>query len=195
MNKLTRSDLLSLEHYTEVRADFRKQVIQHKLHRSISLGDHLRLYFEDRLTIQYQIQEMLRIEKVFEASGINEELEAYNPLIPDGRNLKATLMVEYEDVDERRKALQELLGIEQSIWIRIADQAPVFAIANEDLERSTDEKTSAVHFLRFEFDDESISLARSGAAITIGSSHAAYAEMTELVDESRASLVADFDLF
>jgi len=193
MKKLARTDLLSLEDYAVKRADFRKEVIKHKQHRSISLGQHLRLYFEDRLTIQYQIQEMLRIEKVFEASGINDELEAYNPLIPDGRNLKATLMVEYEDVDERRQALQDLLGIEQKIWIKVADQAQVFAIANEDLERSTDEKTSAVHFLRFEFDEESIALAKSGATITIGASHPAYSEEIELTDGSRASLVADFD--
>jgi hypothetical protein len=193
MNKLARTDLLSLEDYAEARAEFREQVITHKKHRSISLGDHLRLCFEDRLTIQYQVQEMLRTEKVFEAFGIQEELEAYNPLIPDGSNLKATLMIEYEDVEERRKALQDLLGIEQSIWIKVADQAPVFAIANEDLERSTDEKTSAVHFLRFEFDHESISLARSGAAITIGATHSMYSEELVLADISRASLVADFD--
>ncbi len=193
MNKLARTDLLSLEDYAEARADFRRQVIEHKHNRSISLGEHLRMCFEDRLTIQYQVQEMLRIEKVFEASGIHEELEAYKPLSPDGLNLKATLMIEYEEVDERRKALQDLLGIEQSIWIKIADQAQVFAIANEDLERSTDEKTSAVHFLRFEFDDESISLAKSGAAITIGANHPAYSASVQLTEASRTSLVADFE--
>ena len=192
MKKLDRTDLFCLEDYAGKRSDFRKQVIEHKQNRSISLGEHLRLYFEDRLTIQYQIQEMLRIEKVFEASGIQQELEAYNPLIPDGCNLKATLMIEYEDVDERRQALQDLLGIEQKVWIKIADQAPVFAIANEDLERSTDEKTSAVHFLRFEFDAKSISLARSGAAITIGASHPVYSVRIELTEASRNSLVADF---
>jgi len=193
MNKLARSDLFSLEDYAEKRPDFRNKVIEHKQHRSISLGHHLRLYFEDRLTIQYQIQEMLRIEKVFETSGIQEELEAYNPLIPDGSNLKATFMIEYEDVDERRQALQDLLGIEQKIWIQVADQAPVFAIANEDLERSTDEKTSAVHFLRFEFDDQSISLSKAEAAITLGASHPVYSESVQLAEEARASLVADFD--
>lgn len=193
MKKLDRTDLFSLEDYAEKRSDYRKLVIEHKKNRCISVGEHLRLYFEDRLTIQYQIQEMLRIEKVFEAAGIQQELEAYNPLIPDGCNLKATLMVEYEDVDERRKALQDLLGIEQKVWIKIADQAPVFAIADEDLERSTDEKTSAVHFLRFEFDEKPISLAKSGAAITIGASHPVYSESIELTELYRTSLIADFD--
>jgi hypothetical protein len=193
MNKLARTDLLSLEDYAEARADFRRQVIEHKQNRSIPLGEHLRMCFEDRLTIQYQVQEMLRIEKVFEASGIHEELEVYNPLIPDGCNLKATLMIEYEEVEARRKALQDLLGIERSIWIKVADQAPVFAIANEDLERSTEAKTSAVHFLRFEFDSESISLARSGAAITIGTNHPVYSETVQLTEASLTSLVADFD--
>ncbi len=193
MKKLQRSDLFSLEDYAGKRAGFREQVIEHKRPRSISLGDHLRLYFEDQLTVQYQIQEMLRIEKIFERSAIEEELVAYNPLIPDGCNLKATLMIEYEDVDERRAALERLVGIERMVWIKFADQAPVYAIANEDLDRSTDKKTSAVHFLRFEFDTPSIRLAKAGAAITLGVNHQEYSVTTSPEAASQASLAADFD--
>ena len=193
MKPLSRADLFSLEEYAEKRADFRRDVIEHKRLRNVSLGENLRFYFEDRLTIQYQVQEMLRIEKVFEANGINEELEAYNPLVPDGSNLKATMMIEFGDVDERRIALQALLGVEQKIWVKVGDQAPVFAIANEDLERSTDEKTSAVHFLRFEFDETSIELAKSGATIVLGVSHAEYKQELGLSELTRSSLIADFD--
>jgi hypothetical protein len=192
MKLLSRGDLFSLEEYAERRKEFRHQVIEHKRHRNVSVGQNLRFYFEDRLTIQYQIQEMLRIEKVFEPAGIEDELDAYNPLIPDGSNLKATLMIEFENSDERRIALRKLVGIEDCIWLTIDGSEPVFAIANEDLPRSTVEKTSAVHFLRFEFTPPQIELARKGAAIILGVSHPEYESQLPLDDDCRDSLVADF---
>ena len=149
MAKLTRQDLFSLEKYAEIRADFRARVIAHKKNRRVPLGDHAALYFEDALTIQYQIQEMLRIEKIFEAAGIQDELDVYNPLIPDGRNWKATFMVEYADEDERRAALARLVGIEKDIWMRVEGFDPVFPIANEALERGREDKTAAVHYMLF----------------------------------------------
>ena len=150
MEKLNREDLYSLEQYAEQRGDFRARVLEHKKHRRVDIGPNLTLYFEDRLTIQYQVQEMLRIERIFEADGIHEELDAYNPLIPDGGNLKCTAMFEFEDVTERRRRLAELAGVENHVWIQVDGFDKVYAIANEDLDRSTDEKTSAVHFMRFE---------------------------------------------
>jgi hypothetical protein len=150
MPKLSRDSLLTLEAYAKSRKDFRAQVIAHKKHRTVHLGDHVTLIFEDELTIRYQVQEMLRVEKIFEEHGIQEEIDAYNPLIPDGRNFKATMMIEYEDIDERRAALQLLKGIEDRTWVRVEGCAPVYAIADEDLERENDEKTTSVHFLRFE---------------------------------------------
>ena len=153
---LTRSDLMSLEQYAEQRNDFRSRVIAHKKHRRVGIGPHLFLYFEDRLTIQYQIQEMLRIEKIFEAEGIEEELETYNPLIPEGSNLKATAMLEYRDVGERKRQLALLKGIEDLVWLQVEGFDRVFAISNEDLERSNAEKTSAVHFMRFELQPDMI---------------------------------------
>ena len=157
MNKLKREDLMSLEQYAEQRTNFRSRVIAHKKHRRVAVGPHLFLYFEDRLTVQYQVQEMLRIEKIFEAAGIEEELEAYNPLIPNGQNLKATAMLEYQDVGERKRQLALLRGIEDLVWIKVDGFEHVFAISNEDLERSNAEKTSAVHFMRFELDADMIS--------------------------------------
>ena len=150
MNKLTRSDLWKLEDYARERSAFRARVLAHKKQRTAHLGDHLTLIFEDRLTVQYQVQEMLRIERIFEAEAIEEELAAYNPLIPDGSNLKATLLVEYDDVEQRRLALLQLRGIEHRISLAVGDEPEVAAIADEDLERSNESKTSAVHFLRFE---------------------------------------------
>ncbi|HHO69252.1 MAG TPA: DUF3501 family protein, partial [Gammaproteobacteria bacterium] len=150
MQKLQRSDLFSLEKYAEVRDDFRQKVIAHKKNRRVPLGPMAALYFEDRLTMQYQVQEMLRIERIFEAAGIQEELDAYNPLIPDGSNWKATFMVEIADEAERRRRLAELIGIEDKVWVRVEGFDPVFAIADEDLERDTEDKTSSVHFMRFE---------------------------------------------
>jgi len=194
MEKLTRSDLYSLEQYAEARPEFRARVIAHKKNRRIPLGDIAALYFEDRLTMQYQVQEMLRIERIFEAAGIQEELDAYNPLIPDGCNLKATFMVEVPDEEERRKVLANLKGIEDEVWLRVDGFDPVFAVADEDLERENADKTSSVHFMRFEFTPEMIAAARNGAAMGAGISHGAYTRQLEpLPDNIRASLVQDFD--
>jgi len=194
MSTLSRADLWSLEEYAEIRPSFRSKVMEHKKKRQLALGDHARLYFEDRLTIKYQIQEMLRIEKVFEASGINEELDSYNPLIPDGHNWKATLLIEYTDVAERQAALARLVGIEDQIWMQVGGHERVYAHADEDMERSTADKTAAVHFLRFELAAEMRTALRGGASITAGVSHPEYlldgAMLPELV---RESLLADLD--
>jgi hypothetical protein len=149
MKKLTRDDLMSLEEYSEARDEFRNDVLAHKRNRRLELGTNAALYFEDRLTMQYQVQEMLRIERIFETAGINDELDAYNPLIPDGSNWKATFMIEFPDLEERRAMLQQLRGVEDRVYVRVGDFERVFAIADEDLERADEEKTSAVHFLRF----------------------------------------------
>ncbi len=191
MPHLTRDDLYSLEQYAEVRPDFRKKVMAHKKNRTVPVGPNATLYFEDRLTMQYQIQEMLRIERTFEPEGIQEELHVYNPLIPDGSNWKATFMIEYEDVEERQKRLAELIGIEDKIWVRVGDHEKVYAIANEDLERTTPEKTSSVHFLRFELTPEMVESARSGAPIRVGIEHPEYTHETEVPENVRKSLVED----
>ncbi len=192
MSKLTRDDLFSLEKYAEIRPEFRARVMRHKQDRQLPIGDHARLYFEDALTMQYQIQEMLRIERIFEAAGIEEELEAYNPLIPDGDNWKATFMVEYPDEDERREALKRLVGIEDKIWMRIDGFDPVWAIADEDLERSDDDKTSSVHFLRFQLSPGMVEAAKAGKAISAGIDHPEYNEVVAPLPENlRASLVKD----
>jgi len=194
MQALTRTDLFSLEEYAEKRPEFRAKVLAHKKNRYIKLGDHATLNFEDRLTIQYQIQEMLRIERIFEAAGIEDELAAYNPLIPDGSNLKATFMIEYDDVAERKQALAKLIGIEDKVWVQIEGHLPVQAIADEDLERANEEKTSAVHFLRFEFTLAMVEAAKQGAAISIGIDHPNYqTQITALPADIRAALLADFD--
>jgi len=184
---------MSLEQYSQQRAEFRSKVIAHKKHRRVGIGPHLFLYFEDRLTVQYQIQEMLRIEKIFESEGIEEELNAYNPLIPDGQNLKATAMLEYQDVDERKRQLALLKGIEDLIWIQVDGFDPVYAISNEDLERSNAEKTSAVHFMRFELTTDMISALRSGAALRMGSNHESYRHSTNVETRTSKSLLADLD--
>ncbi len=192
MSKLSRLDLWSLEDYAEQRIAFRDRVMTHKKDRQLALDGNLRLYFEDRLTIQYQIQEMLRIERIFEISGIEEELEAYNPLIPDGGNWKATFMIEYADPYERAKQLARLLGIEGRIWLQVGDCDRVFAIADEDLERDTSEKTSAVHFLRFELSPITVAAACAGENITAGVDHPTHPVAPFVVPESiRASLVRD----
>lgn len=189
---LQRADLWSLEEYSEKRSDFRKEVIEHKKNRQVLLNQHIRLLFEDEKTIRYQIQEMLRIEKVFTADGINDELNAYNPLIPNGSNLKATLMIEYADVDERRVALEKLTGVEKAIWIQVDGCDKIFAIADEDLERENDTKTSSVHFCRFEFSAEMITKAHSGAEVTVGCDHPMLAEAClALSGDTRASLLSD----
>ena len=170
---LSRNDLWSLEQYSEKRTDFRKQVIAHKKYRQVLLSEHARVLFEDELTVRYQVQEMLRIEKVFEAAGIQEELDAYNPLIPDGTNWKATLMLEYDDIAERKGALEALIGVEDKVWMQVGDNDKVYAIADEDLERQNDVKTSSVHFLRFELSNEMIQAVKDNATIIAGCDHPA----------------------
>jgi len=194
MDKLTRSDLYSLEQYAVARPEFRARVMSHKKDRRIPLGDIAALYFEDRLTMQYQIQEMLRAERIFEAEGIQEELDAYNPLIPDGRNLKATFMIEVADEHERRLVLARLKGIENEVWIRVDGFEPVFAIADEDLDRENEEKTSSVHFLRFELTDDMAAAFAAGAALGVGVSQAEYTFQLEPIPQNvRTSLAADLD--
>jgi hypothetical protein len=194
MKKLTRDDLMTLEEYAKQRPAFRARVLDHKKPRKISLGDHATLYFEDRLTMQYQIQEMLRVERIFEEEGIMEELNAYNPLIPDGHNLKATFMIEYPDANERKQALEKMIGIEDKVWVKIDDFDKVYAIADEDLERENAEKTSSVHFLRFEFDKAMVESAKQGKSLAMGIDHPAYEVAIEkLPQPSQQALVADFD--
>ena len=191
MKALSRADLMSLEQYSLERPQFRKQVIDHKAARKVYLGANATLYFEDRLTIQYQIQEMLRIERIFEASGIQDELEAYNPLIPDGSNWKATFMVEFPDVEERKRQLAQLIGIERQTWIQVEGFDKVLAIANEDMPRETEEKTAAVHFVRFELTQGMRQAALEGAAIHMGIDHAHYTHTMTVNETTRLSLVAD----
>jgi len=193
IQQITREDLMSLEQYAEKRGEFRQQVLEHKKHRQIALGPNATLYFEDRLTLLYQIQEMLRIEKVFEADGINEELDAYNPLIPDGRNFKATFMIEYPDPEVRAAQLIKLVGIEDLVWMQIGEHDKIWSIADEDLQRSTEEKTSAVHFLRFEISDEMASDLKAGADWRIGVQHAVYTYEVAIEGETRESLLNDLD--
>lgn len=193
MQALTPADLLTLEAYARERAAFRARVLAHKQARAVALGEHLTLVFEDRLTIQYQVQEMLRIERIFEAAAIAEELAAYNPLIPDGANLKATLLIEYPDAAERARKLVQLHGIEHRIACQIDTLAPVVAIADEDLERSTERKTSAVHFLRFEFDAAQVAAFKRGAAVRLVVEHPAYRAQAALTAATHAALAADLD--
>ena len=193
MHKLSIDDLYSLEDYARLRPDFRARVMEHKQHRKLTLGDHLTLLFEDRLTMQYQIQEMLRAERIFEQAGILEELEAYNPLIPDGDNFKATMMIEYPDASERRDALRRLVGIENDVWMQIDGFEPVFASADEDLERSTDDKTSAVHFLCFELEPEQIEALKDGAGLSAGCRHPEYTVAVDVPEVTRESLLADLE--
>tara|TARA_E500000331_G_scaffold86311_2_gene81961 strand:+ start:3819 stop:4397 length:579 start_codon:yes stop_codon:yes gene_type:complete len=171
---LARTDLLSLEQYAEHRESFRQQVLEHKKNRKLPFGDHILLVFEDRMTIQYQIQEMLRVERVFEPAAIQEELDAYNPLIPDGDNFKGTLFIQYPDENERRIRLQELRGVEDQVWLQVGDHDRCMPIADEDIERENDDKTSSVHFLRYQMSGEEISALKQGAGLTAGVSHAAY---------------------
>src|SRR5210317_141477 len=194
MHHLQASDLLSLEEYHRQRPEFRSRIMAHKKLRQVAIGPNATLYFEDRLTIQYQVQEMLRIERIFESDGIADELNAYNPLIPDGTNLKATFMLEYPDAAERKTELARLIGVETKVWMAVAGCARVYAIADEDLERATEEKTSSVHFLRFEFDPEMLSALKGGAALSAGIDHDNYRYSVEPLDaDVRAALVADLD--
>ena len=184
---------MTLEAYAKARKEFRAKVIEHKKRRTVHIGAHVTLLFEDELTIRYQVQEMLRIERIFEEAGIDDELSAYNPLVPDGANLKATMLIEYEDVDERARMLAKLKGIEDKIWLRIADHAPVYAIADEDLERENDEKTASVHFLRFELTPLMIRTVKLGADIAMGCDHPQYQiKLDEINPVTRQALLADF---
>lgn len=191
MSKLTREDLYSLEQYSKVRSEFRDKVIAHKANRRLAIGAHATLYFEDSLTMKYQVQEMLRLERIFEAEGIQQELDVYNPLIPDGSNWKATFMVEYEDVGERRAALVRLKGIEKTVWVQAEEHNKIYAICNEDLDRETEDKTSAVHFLRFELTPEMIVAIKRGATVRAGIDHPRYHEEMVLPPPVRSSLAGD----
>jgi hypothetical protein len=191
MPRIDRASLMSLETYARERPQFRARVIAHKKDRTIALGEHVTLAFEDELTIRYQVQEMLRVERIFEEEGIRDELEAYNPLVPDGGNLKATLMVEYPDPDERRKKLGELIGIEDRVWMQVGTQERVWAVADEDLDRATEEKTSAVHFLRFDLSDGMAQALKNGAPLAIGIDHPRYAVAVHTSLASRSSLARD----
>ncbi len=194
MDKLTVDQLFSLEQYARRRNEFRAQVLAHKGHRRLAVGANMSWCFEDRLTIQYQIQEMLRAERVFEEAGIRDELDAYNPLIPDGGNWKATLLVEFPDTQERREQLMRLRGVELRCWVQVAGFAKVFGIADEDLPRENDEKTSAVHFLRFELEPAMLAALKSGASLNAGVDHDSYRHTVEPVPEHiRASLVGDLN--
>jgi hypothetical protein len=194
MQKLSRDDLYSLEQYSAVRDDFRNKVLLHKRNRRLELGSNAALYFEDRMTMQYQVQEMLRIERIFEADGIDEELEAYNPLIPDGSNWKATFMVEIPDAEERRKMLTQLIDIENRVFMKVGDLEKCFAIADEDLERADETKTSAVHFLCFELPGEHVAALKEGAQLSAGIDHENYqVEVSPVAQNIRQSLLVDLD--
>ena len=192
MPRITRDSLMTLEAYAKARNDFRARVMAHKLNRTLQLGGNVTLIFEDELTIRYQVQEMLRAERIFEESGIQDELDAYNPLIPDGRNWKATMMIEYPDVDERRRMLGRLVGIEDKVWVKVEGHNRVYAIADEDLERETDTKTSSVHFLRFELDGSMVQALKRGAALSVGIDHPQYnVTVEEASGQVRDALTAD----
>ncbi len=193
MAAISRDSLLSLEAYAKSRKDFRAKVIAHKKNRTLNLGGHVTLIFEDELTIRYQIQEMLRIEKTFEEEGIQDELDAYNPLVPDGTNLKATMMIEYDDPEVRKRELARLIGIEDKVYVQVDDFDKVYAIADEDLERENEEKTSSVHFLRFEFTAPMIAALKKGAALAVGIDHPNYAvRVDEVAPNVQTALVGDF---
>jgi hypothetical protein len=194
MKKLTTSDLMSLEQYARERAAFRSRIIEHKRRRQLQVGPNTTWCFEDRLTIHYQVQEMLRAERIFEPEGIAEELAAYNPLIPDGRNWKVTLLLEFPDAEVRRVRLTELKGVEDRCWVQVADFGRIAAIADEDLERENDTKTSSVHFLRFELTDAMVTALRGGARLALGIDHPAYVHSVDGVgDAVRESLLGDLD--
>ena len=192
MPRIARDSLMTLEAYAKERPVFRARALAHKRARTVHLGEHVTLLFEDELTIRYQVQEMLRIEKTFEEAGIQDELDAYNPLIPDGSNLKATMLIEYEDVAERREALGKLKGIEDRVWVRVGDLPAVYAIADEDLDRETEQKTSSVHFVRFELTPPMVAAFKAGRDVAIGVGHPHYrAEIAALPGPVRAALLAD----
>lgn len=192
MARISRDSLMTLEAYAKERSGFREKVLAHKKHRTLGIGANVTLVFEDELTMRYQVQEMLRAERIFEEAGIQDELDAYNPLIPDGSNWKATMLIEYPDVDERRRMLPKLIGLEDKVWVQVEGSPRVYAIADEDLERENAEKTSSVHFLRFELDESMKSRLRAGAALSMGVEHPNYsAQLAEVNDAVRASLIGD----
>ena len=192
MAKIERDTLMTLETYARTRKEFRAKVMAHKRDRKVALGDHVTLIFEDEMTIRYQVQEMLRVERIFEEAGIQDELDAYNPLIPDGRNFKATMMIEYPDVTERKGALARLKGIEDRVWVQVEGCPKVYAIADEDLERETEEKTSSVHFLRFELNEEMAKALKYGVGLAVGVDHPEYrAEVPAVPLNIRNSLAGD----
>ena len=192
--KLKRDDLWSLEEYATERESFRAMILRHKKARQVALGPHATLYFEDRLTMKYQVQEMLRVERIFEREEIEEELAAYNPLIPDGKNWKATFMIEYGDEEERRKALADMGGIEETLWVQVGSGEKSFAITNEDMDRTRDTKAAAVHFTRFELSDTDLEAINQGSEIRFGLDHPSLATSVTLDFRERLSLVADLDL-
>jgi hypothetical protein len=194
MQKLARADLMSLEQYAVDRKRLRSEVIAHKLIRKLQIGPNMTWCFEDRVTIRYQILEMLRVERIFERAGIEDELDAYNPLVPDGKNWKATMLIEYSDPEERRVALGKLIGVEDRCWVQVNEMERIFALADEDLERANDEKTSAVHFLRFELTPAMVKAAKSGAPLSAGVDHENYLHTISPVPPAvRDSLGADLD--
>ena len=193
MKKLNKSDLFSLEEYSINRDSFRKKVLEEKRYRKVYIGEHVALLFENKNTIQYQIQEMLRIEKIFDAEGIQEELDAYNPLIPDGSNLKAVMLIEYPNVEERKEKLKILKGIEKKIWIKVGSHNKVFAIADEDLEREDETKTSAVHYLRYEFSASMINDWKNDSSVVMGIDHENYQSSETIISSDiSSSLSGDF---
>ena len=191
MPLIRRESLLSLETYARERNEFRARVIEHKKHRKVQLGDSVTLIFEDELTIRYQIQEMLRVERIFEEQGIQDELETYNPLVPDGRNFKATMMLEYPDPEERQRWLSKLIGIEDKVWIQVRGFGRVGAIADEDLERENEQKTSSVHFLRWELTDDMAQTLKSGVGLSMGIDHPQYRTTLDVPAAVRDALVKD----
>jgi Protein of unknown function (DUF3501) len=191
MPRIDRASLMTLETYARERPQFRARVMAHKKNRTVQLGEHLKLIFEDELTIRYQVQEMLRVERIFEEESIQDELATYNPLVPDGRNLKATMMLEFPDPDERRKWLKDLIGTEDKVWIQVTGYEPIWAIADEDLERENEQKTSSVHFLRFELADDMAQALKKGARLTIGVDHPRYSATLEAPSAVRDALARD----
>jgi hypothetical protein len=191
MARIERSSLLTLEAYARERQQFRAKVMAHKKNRTVRLGPHMTLIYEDEYTVRYQIQEMLRVERIFDEKGIQEELDAYNPLVPDGRNFKATLMLEYPEPDERRKWLERLIGIEDKVWMRVGDCGPMWAVADEDLERQNESKTSSVHFLRFELSEKMAEALKGGGGLSIGVEHPHYKANAETPAAVRSALLKD----
>jgi hypothetical protein len=195
MGTITAESLMSLEQYARTRKAFRERVLAHKKDRTVQLGEHVTLVFEDELTMRYQIQEMLRVERIFEEEGIRDEIDAYNPLVPDGSNWKATMLIEYPDTEERRLALAKLIGVEDRVWIKIEGQPRVHAIADEDLDRENDDKTSAVHFLRFELTAAMKQALKGGTALSMGVDHPNYSATKDKVGDATArSLLGDLTL-